>query len=177
MATDCDMTVPDDGPSVSIVDTAWGTVVRTRNVVDFVAAVWLRRVALRHHPGGSVLLDLRVTRVAAQVAVAAVADLAAGVRARGGVLRVVRSPRTPQALVEAASAPVFASLADAFGCPPCPADSHWVDLPDRPSDRHRPTIGGRGGMGPDRSPLPQGDPVRIHPASLRMPHPRLPDRD
>jgi hypothetical protein len=50
MTTDRDMTVPDDGPSVSIIDTICGSVVRTRNVAGFVAAVWLRRVAVRRHP-------------------------------------------------------------------------------------------------------------------------------
>jgi hypothetical protein len=172
MTSDCDMTVPSDGPSVSIVDTACGTVVRTREVLGFVAAVWLRRVALRHHPGGLVLLDVRATRAAASVVVAAVADLADGLRARGDALLIVRSPRTPQALVGAAAAPVYASLAEAFGCRSCASDSHWVDLPSRPSDRLPPTIGGRSGMGPDRSPLPPGAPVRIHSASLHMPHPR-----
>jgi hypothetical protein len=31
--TDSGTTAPDGGPSVSIVDTAWGTVVRTRTVL------------------------------------------------------------------------------------------------------------------------------------------------
>ncbi|MDT7746169.1 MAG: hypothetical protein QOE59_5247 [Actinomycetota bacterium] len=177
MTSDRDMTLPDDGPSVSIVDTACGTVVRTREVLGFVAAVWLRRVALRHHPGGLVLLDVRATCATAPVVVAAVADLADGLRARGDALLIVRSPRTPQALVGAASAPVYASLAEAFGCRSCASDSHWVDLPTRPSDRLPPTIGGRGGMGPGRSPLTPGTPVRIHPASLPMPHPRRPEGD
>jgi hypothetical protein len=173
MATDCDMTVPDNGPSVSIVDTACGTVVRTRNVVGFVAAVWLRRVALRDHPGGIVLLDVRATRVVEPVVVTAVADLADGLRARGDDLVIVRSPQTPQPLVTAADAAVYASLAEAFGCRSC-ADSHWVDLPARLSDCLPPVIGGRGGMGPDRSSLPPGAPVRIHPAPIHMPHPGRP---
>jgi hypothetical protein len=177
MTTDRDVTVPDHEPSVSIVDTDCGTVVRTRSVVDFVAAVWLRRVALGHHPGGLVLLDLRATRVAVPVVVAAVADLADGLRARGDVLRIVRSPHTPQPLVGAAGAPVYASPADALGCRSCAADSHGVDLPARPSDRRPPANGGRGGMGPDRSPLTPGTPVRIHPASLRLPLPRHPEGD
>ena len=174
MTTDCDMTVPDNGPSVSIVDTACGTVVRTRNVLGFVAAVWLRRVALRDHPDGIVFLDVRATRVVEPVVVTAVADLAAGLRARGDDLVIVRSPQTPQALVTAADAPGYASLAEAFGCRSCASDSHWVDLPARPSDRLPPAIGGRGGMGPDRPSLPPGAPVRTHPAPIHMPHPRRP---
>jgi hypothetical protein len=170
MTTDCDMTVPDDGPSVSIVDTACGTVVRTRNGLGFVAAVWLRRVALRDHPEGIVLLDVRATRVVESVVVTAVADLAAGVRARGDHLVIVRSPQTPQALVAAAGAPAYATLAEAFGCRSCASDSHSVDLPARSSDRLPPAIGDRGGMGPDRSSLPPGALVRIHPAPIPMPH-------
>src|SRR4051812_30750478 len=80
MTPDSGTTVPDDGPSVSIVDTAWGTVVRTRNVVGLAAAVKLRRVVLRY-PDAVVVLDLKATSVAAPVVVAAVADLAAGLRA------------------------------------------------------------------------------------------------
>jgi hypothetical protein len=148
MTTDRDMTVPDDGPSVSIVDTICGSVVRTRNVVGFVAAVWLRRVAVRRHPEGTVLLDLRATGIAEPGFVAAVADLAAGLQARGDVLRVVRSPQTPQALVEAAGAPVYDSLAEAFGCRSCAADSHSMDLP-----------------------------ARIQPAPIPMPDPRRPESD
>ncbi len=164
MTTDCDMIVPDEGPSVSIVDTACGTVVRTRDVLGFVAAVWLRRVVLRDHPGSIVLLDVRATRVVEPVVVTAIADLAAGLRARGDALVIVRSPQTPQPLVTAADAPVYASLAEAFGCPSCASDSHWVDRPARPTDRLPPAIGGRGGMGPDRSPL------------LDTPRQRRPDR-
>src|SRR4051812_32458304 len=117
--TDSGTTLPDDGPSVSIVDTAWGTVVRTRKVVGIAAAVKLRRVVLRH-PDAVVLLDLRATSVAAPVVVAPVAALAAALRAHDGVLRVVRSRRTPQALLAAAGAPVFTSLAEALGCRSCP---------------------------------------------------------
>jgi hypothetical protein len=175
MTTDRDMTVPDHGPSVSIVDTACGTVLRTREVVDFVAAVWLRRVALAHHPGGLVLLDVTDTLVVAPVVVAAVADLAHGLRTRGDLLRIVCSPRTPEALVMAAGAPVYASPAEALGCRSCASDSHWVNSPTRPSHRRAPTNGGRGGMGPNRSPLTPGTPVRTHPAPLRMPHPRRPE--
>ncbi len=175
MTTHHDMTVPHHGPSVSIVDTPCGTVVRTREVVDFVAAVWLRRVALRHHPGGLVLLDVRDTRVAAPVVTSAVVDLARGLRTRGDALRIVCSPGTPDALVGVAGAAVYASPADALGCRYCASDSHWVNLPTRPSDRRAPTNGGRGGMGPDRSPLTPGTPVRTHPAFLPMPHPRRPE--
>lgn len=114
MITDSDMPVPGDEPSVSIVDTTWGAVVRTRRVLGTAAAVMLRRAALRHHDG-VVLLDVRATSVAEPAVVAAVVYLAAGVRAREGVLRVVQSPHTPQDLVAAAGAPVYASLADAFG--------------------------------------------------------------
>jgi hypothetical protein len=152
-------------------------VVRTHNVLGFVAAVWLRRVALRDHPEGIVLLDVRATRVVEPVVVTAVADLADGLRARGDVVVIVRSSQTPQALVTAADAPVYASLAEAFACPSCASDSHWVDLPARLSDRRPPANGSRGGMGPDRSPLTPGTPVRIHPASVHMPHPRRPRGD
>ena len=176
MTTDSGTTVPDDGPSVSIVDTAWGRVVRTRNVVGIAAAVMLRRVALRH-PAAVVVLDVRATSVAAPAVVAAVADLAAGLRAHGSVLRVVRSPGTPEVLVEAAGAPVYASLAEALGCRSSPSGPASVDPPARPSGRRPPATGGRGGMGPARSPLPPGDPVRTHPAPLHVhvPHARRPE--
>jgi hypothetical protein len=175
MTTDRDMTVPGHEPAVSIVDTICGTVVRARDVADFVAAVWLRRVALRHHPEGLVLLDVRDTRVAAPVVVAAVADLAYGLRAREEALRIVCSRQTPPTLVRAAGAPMYASLADGLGCVACASDSHWVNLPARPSIRRPPANGGRGGMGPARSPLTPGTPVRIHPAFLPVPHPRRPE--
>ena len=177
MNPDGDMTASDDGPSVSIIDTACGTVVRTREVLGFVAAVWLRRVALRHHPGGLVLLDVRATSVTSPAVVASVADLADALRAHREALLIVRSPRTPQALVGAAGAPVYASLAEAFGCRSCASDSHWVDLPSRPSDRLPPTIGGRSGTGPDRPPLPPGEPVRTRPAPRHIPPPRRSDGD
>lgn len=177
MNPDGDMTTPDDGPSLSIVDTACGTVVRTREVLGFVAAVRLRRVALRHHPGALVLLDVRATSVASPAVVASVADLADALRAQREALLIVRSPRTPQALVGAAGAPVYASLAEAFGCRSCASDSHWVDLPSRPSDRLPPAIDGRSGTGPDRSPLPPGAPVRTHPAPRPIPRPRRADGD
>jgi len=174
MTTDPDTTVPESGPSVSIVETAWGTVVRTRNVVDIAAAVMLRRLVLRH-PVAVVLLDLRATSVAAPVVLAAVTDLAAGLRAHGCALRIVRSPRTPQGLVAAAGAPVYTSLAEAFGCRPCPPEARPADLPTRPSGCRPPATGGRGGMGPGRSPLPPGAPVRTHPAPLQVPHARRPE--
>jgi hypothetical protein len=50
MTTDSRNTVPDDGPSVSIVDTARGTVMRTRDVVGIAVAVMPRCGTLRH-PG------------------------------------------------------------------------------------------------------------------------------
>ena len=154
--TDSGMTVPDDGPSVSVVDTAWGTVVRTRNVVGIAAAVMLRRLVLRHLDT-VVLLDLRATSVAAPVVLAAVTDLADGLRAHGRALRVVRSLSTPQCLVEAAGAPVvYTSLAEAFGGRSCPSEVRAVDPPTRPSGRRPPATGGRGGMGPAQSPLPPG---------------------
>src|SRR6195952_2149658 len=115
MTTDCDMPAPHTGPPVSIFATACGTVVRTRNVLGFVAAVWLRRVALRDHPDGIVFLDVRATRVVEPVVVTAVADLAAGLRARGDDLVIVRSPQTPQAPVKGADAPREAPLARALG--------------------------------------------------------------
>ena len=133
----------------------------------------LRRVVLRR-PVAVVLLDLRATRMAGPVVVAAVADLAAGLRANDTVLRIVRSPRTPQALVAAADAPEYASLAEAFGCRPCPPEAHSVDLPTRPSGSRPPATGGRGGMGPGRSLLPPEAPVRTHPGPLQVPHPRRP---
>jgi hypothetical protein len=68
----------------------------------------------RLRPESIVFLDLRATRVAASVGVTAVAHLAETVRARGGVLRVVRSRHTPSAIVEAAGAPVR--------IPPAPLD-------------------------------------------------------
>ena len=170
--TDRDTAVPDDGPSLSIVDTACGTVVCAGTEAGFVAAVWLRRVALRPHREGTVFLDVRATCVAEPVVVRAVADLADGLRTRGGVLVVVRSPRTPPMLVAAAAGPVCDSLAEAFGCPTHPSDPHATDLPTRPSDRRPPAIGGRRGTDPDRYPVPPGDPFRIRPAPLRMPHPR-----
>jgi len=177
MTTDRDATVPDDGPSVSIVETAWGTVVRTRNVVGIAAAVMLRRLALRHS-GEVVVLDARGTSVAEPAVVAAVAYLATTLRGYGGVLRIVRSLHTPHALVAAAGAPAYSSLAEAFGCPSCPPEARPADLPNRPSGRRRPaTDGRRGGMGPDRSPLPPGAPVRTHPAHLEVPQPRHPEID
>src|SRR3954452_7395983 len=162
--TDSGTTVPDDGPSVSVVETAWGTVVRTRNVVGIAAAVMLRRLVLRHLDT-VVLLDLRATSVAAPVVVAAVTDLADDLRAHGRALRVVRSLSTPQCVVEPAGAPVVhPSLAEAFGGRSCPSEARAVAPPIRPSGRRPPATGGRGGMGPGRSPLPPGAPVRPHPA-------------
>lgn len=152
--TDTGTTAPNDEPSVSIVETAWGTVVRTRNVVGLAAAVKLRRVVLRH-PGAVVVLDLGATSVAERVVVAAVADLAAGLRARDCVLRTVRSPHTPQALVAATGAPVYTSLAEALGCSSCPSQTRAVDPPTR-------------------SPLPPDDPLRPHPAPLQVPYARRP---
>ncbi|NMO88327.1 hypothetical protein [Actinomycetospora sp. TBRC 11914] len=175
MAPDRDTSVPDDGSSVSVVETAFGTVVRTQAMAGSVAAVRLRRVALRQHRESLVLLDLRATRAAAPVAVTAVADLAAAVRARGGDLRVVRSPHTPQAIVGAARAPVHATLAEALGCRS--RTPRAVDPPTRPSDRLPPATDGRGGMDPAGPPLTPGAPVRIHPASLDLPHPRPPEQD
>lgn len=175
MTSDRDTSGPEDGSSLSIVDTAFGLVVRTRAAVGSVAAVLLRRVALRHDLEGIVLLDLRATRVAAPVVVAAVADLAETVRARGGVLRVVRSPHTPHAIVGAAGAPVCVSLAEALGCRS--RTPHAVDPPTRPSDRLPPATDGRSGMDPTGSALTPGAPARIHPAPLDVPHPRRPERD
>ena len=172
MTSDPDATVPHSGPSVSVVDTVWGTVVRTRDVLGIAAAVMLRRVVLRR-PVGVVLLDLRATRIAAPVVVAAVADVAAGLRGHDTAVRIVRSPLTPQALVAAADAPEYASLAEAFGCRPSEARS--VDFPTRPSGRRPPASGGRGGMGPGRSPLPPDDQVRTHPGPLQVPHARRPE--
>jgi hypothetical protein len=172
MTTDPGTTVPGAEPSVSIIDTVWGTIVRTRDVVGLAAAVKLRRIVLRRLD--VVVLDLWATVIAESTVVAAVADLAAGLQERGKVLRVVRSARTPDALVTAADAPVHASLAEALGFPP-PSDLRTEDPPARPSGRHPPATDGHGGMGPARSPLPPGDPLRTHPASLRVPHARRPD--
>ncbi|MFC5064885.1 hypothetical protein [Actinomycetospora atypica] len=176
MTTDHGTTAPGDGRSVSIVDTVCGTVVRTPDAVGFVAAARLRRLALRDDPEGIVVLDARATCTAAPVVVGAVADLAAGLRARGGLLRIVRSPQTPPAVVGAAGAPAHDSLAEALGCRSCAADAQSVDPPARPPVRRPPANGGRGGMDPARSPLPQGAPVRIHPALPHLPRPRRPER-
>ena len=173
MTTDPGASAPDSGPSVSVVDTAWGTVVRTRKVVGIAAAVMLRRVVLRR-PVAVVVLDLRATRTAAPVVAAAVVDLAAGLRAQDAALRIVRSPHTPQALVAAADAPECASLAEAFGCRSSPSEAPTADPQTRPSGRRPPATGGRGGMGPGRSPLPPGDPVRTRPAPFPVPLPRRP---
>jgi hypothetical protein len=164
--------LPGVGPSVSVIDTAWGTVIRTRTALGMVAAVKLRRLASRP-PDGIVLLDVRRTSVAEPVVVAAVADLAAGLPE--GALRVVRSARTPPALVEAAGAPVYTSFSTALGCRPSPADPRVVDLPDRPAGRLPPATGGRRGTGPDGSPLPPGAPVRARPAPVSVPRPRRPE--
>ncbi|WP_433782653.1 hypothetical protein ACQPX6_22635 [Actinomycetospora sp. CA-101289] len=174
MTTEPGAIVPDRGASVSIVDTAWGTVVRTQDALGIAAAVKLRRVVLRH-PEAVVVLDLRATSVAEPVVVAAVADLAAGLRARESALRIVRSSHTPRALVAAADAPEYASLAEAFGHRPFGAPP--VDPPTRPSGRRPPATGGRGGMGPGRPPLPPGAPVRTHSVPLRIPHARRPESD
>lgn len=159
-------------PSLSIIDTLWGTVVRTRSVVGLATALKLRRVVLRHVD--VVVLDLWATSFAESTVAGAVADLAAGLRARGVALRVVRSPRTPQTLVAAAGAPVYASLAEALGLRPSPSDLRSVDPPARPTGRRPPATDVRGGMGPARSPLPPGDPDRTRPAPLQVPHARRP---
>lgn len=172
MTSEADLPAPGVGPSVSIVDTVWGTVVRTRNALSMVAAVKLRRLGSRP-PAGIVLLDVRRTTVVEPVVVAAVADLAAGLPE--GALRVVRSTRTPPALVEAARAPVYTSFAEALGCRPSPSDGRVVELPDRPIGRRPPATGGRNGMGPGRSSLPPGAPVRTHPTPPAVPHPRRPE--
>ena len=172
VTTDRDTAVPGDEPSVSIVDTACGTVVRTGSEAGFVAAVWLRRVALRPHREGRVLLDVRATRDVEPIVLTAVGDLADDLRAHGGLLVIVRSPQTPLPIVAAAAGPVYDSLADAFGCRHDTSDPHATDLPTRPSDRRPPAIGGRRGTDPDRYPVPPGDPVRIRSAPLRIPHPR-----
>jgi hypothetical protein len=171
MTSDPGTTVPAE-PSVSIIDTAWGTVVRTRDVVGLAAAVKLRRIVLRRLD--VVVLDLWATVVAESTVVAAVADLAAGLQERGKVLRTVRSARTPQALVAAAAAPVHASLAEALGLRPSPSHPRSEDPPTRPSGRRPPATDGHGGTGPARYPLPPGDPVRPRPASLEVPHARRP---
>jgi hypothetical protein len=174
MTTDRDAATPDGGPTVSTIDTAWGTVVRTREVLGAPAAVMLRRVA-RHHTDGVVLLDVRATSVVAPVVVGAVGDLAVGLAAHDVPLRIVRSATTPQELVAAACAPVHSSLAEALGCLASP----WrpVDLPTRPTGRCPPATGGRGGTGPDWYPLPPGAPVRTRPAPLPVPRPRCPGSD
>jgi hypothetical protein len=159
---------------VWIIDTVWGVVVQTRDVVGIVAAVKLRRLA-RRRSDGIVILDLRATSVAAPVAVAALGDLAAAVGANEGVLRIVRSSRTPQVLVEAAGAAVSTSLAEGLGCRPTPSDHRARDIPARPSGRRPPATDGRPGMGPGRPPFPPGAPVRTHPIPLDVPHPRRPD--
>jgi hypothetical protein len=173
MTTDPGTTGPGAEPSVSIIDTVWATVVRTRDVVGLAAAVKLRRIVLRRIE--VVVLDLRATSVADSTVVAAVAELAVGLQERGRMLRVVRSPRTPQALVAAAGAPVHASLAEALGLRPSPSDLPSVDPPDRPDGRRPPATDGHGGMGPAPSPLPPGDSVRPHPAPLQVPHARRPE--
>jgi hypothetical protein len=164
---------PPDGPSVRTIDTVWGLVVRTRDVLGIAAAVRLRRLA-RRGPEGVVVLDLRATSVAARVVAAAVADLAAGLRASGGVLRIVRSSRTPQILVDAAGAAVFTSLAEALGCRPTPDDRGACTIPARPDGRRPPATDGRPGMGPDRPFRTPGAPVRTHPTPLEVPRPRHP---
>ncbi|HSK25559.1 MAG TPA: hypothetical protein VK894_01435, partial [Jiangellales bacterium] len=140
MTTDPGTTVPGAEPSVSIIDTAWGTVVRTRDVVGLAAAVKLRRIVLRRLD--VVVLDLWATVIAESTVVAAVADLAAGLQALGKVLRIVRSARTPDALVAAADAPIHASLAEALGLRPSPPDQRSEDpRPDRPVVApRRPTV-------------------------------------
>ncbi|MEJ2890523.1 hypothetical protein [Actinomycetospora aeridis] len=163
----------DPEPSLSIIDTLWGTVVRTRSVAGLATALRLRRIVLRRVD--LVVLDLWATSFAESTVVGAVADLAAGLQARGVVLRVVRSPRTPEALVASAGAPVYASLAEALGMPPSPSDPRLDGPSDRtvrsspPGDRRS----RRDGSGP--VPPPPGDPARTRPAPLQVPHARRPE--